>query len=104
MVQLRLNSTDPDRVSVKRHIAPSVDLDDNFKEAWGKLVHKQHPYDGVPYNDGDEMDIATVIDAPAKDAPKELYTAFYATQGTHKPEDMKAKLALLTQQLKVKSP
>lgn len=104
VVQLRLNSTDPDRVSIKRHIAPSVDLDDDFKEAWGKLVHKQHPYDGVPYNDGDEMDIATVIDAPANDAPKELYTAFYATQGTHKPEEMKAKLALLTQQLKVKSP
>jgi hypothetical protein len=104
VVQLRLNTTDPDRISIKRHIAPSVDLDDNFKEAWGKLVHKQHPYDGVPYNDGDEMDIATVIDPPASDAPKELYTAFYATQGTHKPEEMKAKLALLTQQLKVKSP
>ncbi|GLQ92345.1 S1 family peptidase [Dyella acidisoli] len=104
VVQLRLNTTDPDRISIKRHIAPSADLDDNFKEGWGKLVHKQHPYDGVPYNDGDEMDIATVVDAPANNAPSELYTAFYATQGTHKPEEMKAKLDLLTQQLKVKSP
>jgi len=104
VVQLRLNITDPDRISIKRHVAPSTDLDDNFKESWGKLVHKQHPYDGMPYNDGDEMDIATVIDAPASTAPSELYTAFYATQGTHKPEEMKAKLELLTQQLKVKSP
>lgn len=104
VIQMRLNITDPDRISVKRHIAPSADLDDNFKEGWGKLAHKQHPFDGVPYNDGDEMDIATVIDPPASNAPSELYTAFYATQGTHKPEDMKAKLTLLTQQFKVKSP
>lgn len=104
MVQMRMNNTDPDRISIRRHIAPSPDLDDNFKEAWGKLVHKQHPFDGVPYNDGDEMDIATVIGASANDAPAELYTAFYGTQGTHKPGDMKAKLALLTQQFKVKTP
>lgn len=103
MVQLRLNITDPDRISIKRHIAPSPDLDDNFKEGWGKLLHKQHPFDGVPYNDGDEMDIATVIDPPSGDAPSELYTAFYGTQGTHKPEEMKAKLKLLTQDFKVKS-
>ncbi|RUL71458.1 serine protease [Dyella choica] len=103
VIQVRLNSTDPDRISAKRHIAPSPDLDDNFKEAWGKLLHKQHPYDGVPYNDGDEMDVASVIDPPASDAPAELYTAFYGTQGTHKPEAMKAKLKLLTQQFKLKT-
>ena len=103
VIQIRKNITDPDRISIKRHIAPSPDLDDNFKEAWGKLQHKQHPYDGVPYNDGDEMDVATVINAPDGDAATELYTAFYGTQGTHKPEAMKAKLKLLTQQFKVKS-
>ncbi len=104
VIQIRLNNTDPDRISIKRHIAPSPDLDDNFKETWGKLVHKQHPFDGEPYNDGDEMDIATVIDPPKSDAPSELYTAFYGTQGTHKPEDMKAKLTLLTKQFKIKAP
>ncbi|WP_233511143.1 S1 family peptidase [Dyella psychrodurans] len=102
-VQIRLNNTDPDRISIRRHVAPSADLDDNYKQNWGKLLHKQHPYDGVAYNDGDEMDIASVIDAPANDAPAELYTAFYGTQGTHKPEDMKAKLDLITQQFKLKS-
>lgn len=102
MIQVRLNVTDPDRISIKRYIAPSPDLDDNFKETWGKLLHKQHPFDGVPYNDGDEMDVAKVIDASQD--PSELYTAFYATQGTHKPDAMKAKLKLLTEQLKVKSP
>jgi hypothetical protein len=100
VIQVRLNITDPDRISIKRHVAPTPDLDDKFKEAWGKLQHKQHPFDGVPYNDGDEMDVATVI-GPS-DA-SELYTAFYATQGTRKPEAMKLKLKLLTQQLKVKS-
>ena len=103
VVQIRMNATDPDRISIKRHIAPSADLDDDFKQAWGKLVHKQHPFDGAPYNDGDEMDIATVVDPSGTAAASELYTAFYATQGTHSPEDMKAKLATLTQQLKVKS-
>lgn len=103
LIQIRLNVTDPDRISIKRHVAPSSDLNDNFKEGWGKLLHKQHPFDGVAYNDGDEMDIARVIDTPAADAPTELYTAFYGTQGTHKPEDMKTKLDLLTQQFKIKS-
>ncbi|GLQ96934.1 S1 family peptidase [Dyella mobilis] len=103
-IQIRLNETDPDRISIRRHVAPSLDLDDNFKEAWGKLLHKQHPYDGIAYSDGDEMDIATVIDAGTGGAPAELYTAFYATQGTHKPEEMKAKLDLLTKQFKIKSP
>ncbi|WP_229679311.1 S1 family peptidase [Dyella caseinilytica] len=102
-IQLRLNVTDPDRISVRRHVAPSADLDDNFKEAWGKLLHKQHPYDGVAYNDGDEMDIATVIDPSSSGTPAELYTAFYGTQGTHKPDEMKAKLDSLTQGFKIKS-
>lgn len=102
-IQIRLNVTDPDRISIKRHLAPSADLDDNFKEAWGKLLHKQHPYDGIAYSDGDEMDIATVIDSHASGTPTELYTAFYGTEGTHKPDDMKAKLDLLTQQFKIKS-
>lgn len=101
-LQIRLNDTDPDRISIKRHIAPTPDLDDNFKEAWGKLVHKQHPYDAIAYNDGDEMDIATVIEPPASGTPTELYTAFYGTEGSHKPEDMKAKLDLLTQAFKIK--
>jgi serine protease Do len=103
-IQIRLNITDPDRISIKRHAAPSPDLDDNFKEAWGKLLHKQHPFDGIAYNDGDEMDIATVIDPSANSAPAELYTAFYGTQGTHSQDDMKAKLGLLTHDFKVKSP
>lgn len=103
-IQIRMNATDPDLISIKRHIAPSPDLGDNFKEAWGKLVHRQHPFDGVPYNDGDEMDIATVIGAVPGHAPSELYTVFYGTQGTHKSGDMKAKLALLTREFRIKSP
>jgi serine protease Do len=105
-IQIRLNITDPDRISIRRHVAPSQDLDDNFKEGWGKLLHKQHPYDGIAYSDGDEMDIATVIDPHAKGAPSpaELYTAFYATQSANKPQEMKAKLRELTQQFKIKAP
>jgi serine protease Do len=103
-VQIRLNITDPDRINIRRDVAPSADLDDHFKENWGKLLHKQHPFDGVAYSDGDEMDIATVIDPSASGTPAELYTAFYGTQGTHTPEEMKAKLDLLTQAFKIKSP
>ena len=103
-LQIRLNATDPDRVSIKRHVAPSSDLDDNIKEIWSKLLHKQHPYDGVPYSDGDEMDVARVVEASGNSTPSELYTAFYGTQGTHKPEDMKAKLDLLIGTFKIKSP
>lgn len=103
-LQIRLNATDPDRVSIKRHVAPSSDLDDNIKEIWSKLLHKQHPYDGIPYSDGDEMDVARVVEASGNSTPSELYTAFYGTQGTHKPEDMKAKLDLLIGTFKIKSP
>jgi serine protease Do len=103
-VQVRMNVTDPDRVNARRHVAPSPDLDDNFKAAWGKLLHKQHPYDGVAYNDGDEMDIAAVVDPDSTKTPTELYTLFYGTQGTHQPSDMKAKLDELMKQFKVKSP
>jgi serine protease Do len=103
-VQIRMNVTDPDRINVRRHVAPSPDLDDSFKAAWGKLLHKQHPYDGVAYNDGDEMDIAGVADPASTATPTELYTIFYGTQGTHQPSDMKVKLDELMKQFKVKSP
>jgi hypothetical protein len=102
-IQIRLNTTDPDRVTIKRHIAPSADLNDKLKQTWGKLLHKQHPYDGVAYNDGDEMDIVGVINPPGNGTPSLLYTAFYGTQGPQKPEDMKKKLDLLTQQIKIKT-
>jgi hypothetical protein len=103
-VQVRINVTDPDRINIRRHVAPSPDLDDSFKAAWGKLLHKQHPYDGVAYNDGDEMDIAAVVDPGSTAAPTELYTVFYGTQGTHQPGDMKAKLDQLMKPFKLKSP
>jgi serine protease Do len=104
VVQLRANVTDPDRITIRRHVAPSPDLDDNFKAAWGKLLHKQHPFDGAAYNDGDEMDIATVINPGASASPTELYTIFYGTQGTQQSGDMKAKLDQLVKGFTIKSP
>jgi serine protease Do len=102
-VQIRMNVTDPDRINVRRHVAPSPDLDDNFKAAWGKLLHRQHPFDGVAYSDGDEMDIAAVVNPGTTATPTELYTVFYGTQGTHQPDDMKTKLDQLMKSFKIKS-
>ena len=100
-VRVAANATDPDRISILRHVAPSADLDDEFKSEWNKLLHKLHPYDGVAQSDNDEMSISAIADASAGTAPAVLYSAAYVAEGTQPQAAMKTKLDLLMKNLHV---
>jgi hypothetical protein len=90
-----------DWINIQRDVAPSPQLDDEFQSRWRKLSQHQHPYDGVSRNDNDIMKIVSVMPSAAGAAPTVLYTAFFAIEGSHTQDFMKAKLDLLTRNLKI---
>jgi len=98
-------ANDADRINVQRFVPPPEDLDDNLKSAWRQVAQRQHPYDGVARSDSDVTKIDVVVDSPTgKSAPSALYTAFYGVQGSQTQAAMKAKVDLLTKNLKVTEP
>jgi hypothetical protein len=100
-VRVAVNDTDADRVNIKRHVAPSADLDDEYKGEWNKLVHQLHPYDGIAQSKNDEMNITGVVAAAPNTTPSVLYTALYAVEGNQPQTAMKAKLDLVLKNLHV---
>lgn len=102
-VMVKANVENPENVSVNRHVAPSDDLDDSYRNRWGKILNRSHPDDGVPYSDNDMTLIGTVggTQASADIKPEVLYTAFYGAEGPHPDDTMKSKLNLLTEKLQV---
>jgi hypothetical protein len=102
-VVVKSNIDNAEKISFNRHTAPSDDLDDSYRNTWGKIVHRDHPDDGVPYSENDMTYIGTVggtaISAEAK--PGVLYTAFYGVDGPRPEDAMKGKLNLLLQKLQV---
>ncbi len=102
-VVVKSNIENAEEISFNRHVAPSDDLDDSYRNSWGKVVHRDHPDDGVPYSENDMTYIGTVggtkVSADAK--PDVLYTAFYGVDGPRPDDTMKGKLNLLTQKLQV---
>lgn len=102
-VNVKSNVENAEHVSVSRHVAPSDDLDDGFRNTWGKLVNRTHPDDGVPYSENDMTYIGTVSGTPASTSskPAVLYTAFYGVDGPRPDDAMKGKLNLLMEKLQV---
>ena len=100
-VQVFANANDPDQINIERHVAPSADLDDDFKSEWSKLTHQRHPYDSVAQSDSGEMQIATTVGAAGNATPSVLYSVGLAVDGTQTQPAMKAKLDLLTQKMHV---
>ena len=100
-VRVGVGSTSKDWINVQRHVAPAEALDDNFKGDWRKLSQHQHPYDGIARNDNDVMKITSVAPSSGSTATSVLYTEFYATEGSHPQEFMKARLDLLTKGIKI---
>lgn len=88
-------------VNLQRHMAPSDNLDDDYKSDWRKIIQHQHPYDGVARNDNDIMEITSVAVPSSAADPSILYTAFYAVEGDHPQDFMKTKLDLLTKHVQV---
>lgn len=94
---------DSDWVNIERRVAPPDDLGDDARTRWLRVEQRQHPYDAVARLDNDVMKIAAVVGSPsaAGAAPDFLYTAFYGVQGSQPQATMKARLDLLTQDLRV---
>jgi hypothetical protein len=89
-------------INIERLVAPAKDLGDDFRAHWQEVVQRQHPFDAVARLDNDVMKISTVVGPPAgKAAPAFLYTAFYGVKGSQPLPTMKARLELLTKDLRV---
>ncbi|WP_232821092.1 serine protease [Dyella sp. C11] len=102
-VEVKSNIDNAEHVSVNRHVAPSDDLDDSFRNHWGKIVNRSHPDDGVPYSENDMTYIGTVggTQVSADKKPDVLYTAFYGVDGPRPEDAMKGKLNQLLDKLQV---
>lgn len=100
-IRLQMDAHDKDWINVQRNFAPAPDLDEGFQDMWHKVVARQHPWDGVARNENDVTEINGVVNATGK-APSVLYSAFYAIEGNHPQDFMKAKLGLLMKSLHVR--
>lgn len=100
-VRVKVDPDDPDGIDIRRHLAPSADLDDDYKSEWRKLVKQQHPYDGIAFSVNDVMWIDGVVSHSAN-APGFLYTASYDVEGNRPQNVMKAKLDLLMKNIHVR--
>lgn len=102
-VVVKSNIDNAEKISVNRHIAPSDDLDDSYRNYWGKVLRRSHPDDGVPYSENDMTYIGTVGGTPvsADAKPNVLYTAFYGVDGPRPEDAMKGKLNLLLEKLQI---
>ena len=64
-------------------MAPSDDLDDDFKSNWNKIVQRQRPFDGVPRSENDVMKISSVArPRPDQAKPTVLYTVYHYAEGS----------------------
>ncbi|MGH8157503.1 MAG: S1 family peptidase [Rhodanobacter sp.] len=100
-VRVRVDAGSEDLINIRRNVAPSDDLDDDYKSRWRKISQRQHPYDDVALSDNDTMKITAVVNPSAGAAPSVLYTAFYGVEGSQPQDAMKAKLNLLMKNLQV---
>ncbi|MBB5358112.1 hypothetical protein HDE76_001318 [Rhodanobacter sp. ANJX3] len=99
-VEARPDAHENTRINVNRHIAPTDDLDDGFRNQWDKFRHRQPPDDSVAYNKDGVTRIATVVGEPT-DSSTVLYTAFVAAEGSVPQEVMKSQLDRLVKGLQV---
>jgi serine protease Do len=93
-----------DWINIQRHVAPSADLDANYRSTWDKIVHREHPYDSTVYTSHDATSISTIAGAANAAAPPAVYSAFVGVAGTSPADSMKAKLDLLMRTLRVNEP
>jgi len=100
-VRVRTDASEENLVNIRRNVAPSGDLEDDYKSEWHKISQHDHPYDGVALSEGDATKITAVVNAAAGADPSVLYTAYYGVEGTHPQDAMKAKLDLLMKNLQV---
>jgi len=102
-VLIKSNIDNAENISFNRHMAPSDDLDDSYRNSWGKIVRRSHPDDGVPYSENDMTYIGTVggTRTSTDTKPDVLYTAFYGVDGPKPEEAMKGKLNLLLEKLQI---
>jgi hypothetical protein len=88
-------------ITIERQVAPSSDLDESYQRYWGKVLHRQHPFDAIVRTEDDVTKIAAVIDRPDVAAPTFLYSGFVGETGTHPQDAMKGKLDLLLKNVQV---
>jgi hypothetical protein len=91
-------------VAIERQVAPSADLDEAYQRYWGKVMHRQHPFDATVHTEDDVTRISAIIDRPTVAAPTFLYSGFVGDAGSHAQEAMKAKLDRLLKKVSVNEP
>lgn len=103
-IRVAVNPQDDAHVNVLRVLAPSSDLEEDYKNEWNKLVHRQHPYDGVAFNNNDVTSISSVDSGDASTNPAAVYIVHYDVEGSQPQAQMKDKLKQLMQSLRITEP
>ncbi|HET6434998.1 MAG TPA: serine protease [Xanthomonadaceae bacterium] len=98
---LSARSTENNFVMVVREQEPPAELGDDWRNDWERVLHRRHRYDGVSRHDNDATKVTGVVGPDAAAAPKVLYSATVAAEGSQPQEAMAAKLALLVAGLRV---
>jgi serine protease Do len=98
-IQLSRDANEPDRINIRRQVAPSNDMDDTFKHSWAKLIQREHPADGEVRTESDESRITAVV-GDDKNATV-VYTVLIALPSSKNATDLKGKLARVMSTVKV---
>ena len=100
-VWLSAKATEDNFVMLVRNQTPSPDLADAYQDGWDKVLHRQHPNDGMARNSNDATKITNVIGPLPESGPAVLYTATYSAVAAQPQETMKTKLDLLLGDLQI---
>lgn len=91
-----------EHINLIRYDAPPAGLDSDITSRWENVAGRQFPYNGVARFEDNMMKInRTVADRASSGKPAIVYTAFYGDKGTRSQKFMKAKLDLLTRDMRV---
>jgi hypothetical protein len=89
-------------LSLLRRQAPPAELADSYHSSWKKVLERRHPYDAKAYSANDVTKINAAVPPPNGGKASVLYTAYIDQPGTQSQTEMKQKLDLLLNHVKVK--
>lgn len=100
-IELFENAHSSNGVTLIRHPEPSEDMEDSYFSWWNKVRLHQHPFDAVPFKDGDVSYIRATQPPVGAGQPHFYYSLRYSAEGSPDEAAMKARLDDLQKGLSV---
>jgi hypothetical protein len=91
--------------ALTRNAHPPQQLDDKFKSGWGKITHRQYPYNKTAFFMDNRTLIGDVfaqnLTTDKMDGAQLLYTAFYSADGSLEQKSIQTKIDRFMEKVKV---